>query len=176
MERHDLWSVDRVLRNVRAIALIAIVVTIAVDQATKEIVRQWVPLHDSITLVPGLLNLTHVRNTGAAFGILNAADFPFKPAVMTGIALIALIALAFYASQSASQGILAQLGLAFIVGGALGNLIDRVMAGHVTDFLDFYWRAHHFWAFNVADSAITVGAGLLLLDMLGFGRNVSETA
>ena len=165
----------RVLRSVRAIAAVTVVVTIAADQATKEIVRQLVPLHDSINLVPGLLNVTHVRNAGAAFGILNAADFPFKPAVMTGVALIALIALAFYASQSASQGILAQLGLAFIVGGAFGNLIDRVMAGYVTDFIDVFWRAHHFWAFNVADSAITVGASLLLLDMLGFGRNVSET-
>ena len=159
--------------RIRGIAVVAAAVIVVADQVTKTMVRHLVPLHDSITLVPGVVNLTHVRNTGAAFGIFNAADFPFKPAVMTGIAIAALIALAFYASRSASHSLAAQLGLALILGGAIGNLIDRVALGYVIDFVDVYWRTYHFWAFNVSDAAITVGAGLLLIDVLG-GRNVSD--
>lgn len=147
---------------------------VAADQAIKALVGELLPLHASVNVVPGLLDLTHVRNTGAAFGLLNAADFPFKTAVMTAVATTALLAIAIYASRSASQSTMAQVGLALVLGGAVGNLIDRAVAGYVIDFVDVYWRDYHFWAFNVADSAITIGAGLLILDMLGVGRNVSD--
>ena len=70
---------------------------------------------------------------------------------------------------------IARLGLALIIGGAAGNLIDRVVAGSVVDFVDVYWRSHHFWAFNVADSAISVGVTIMILDMLGTGAHVSKT-
>ena len=151
--------------------------TIAVlDQGTKALVHELLPLHASVTVVPGVLDLTHVRNTGAAFGILNAADFPFKSAVMAGVAAVALLAIATYAVRSTSHGRTAQIGLGLILGGAIGNLIDRVMTGYVIDFVDVYWRSYHFWAFNLADSAITVGAAFLILDMLVLGRNVSATA
>ena len=116
------------------------------------------------------LDLTHVQNTGAAFGLLNAASFPHKPLVMIGIAAIALVAIAAYATQLGFHERLARFGLCLILGGAFGNLIDRAFAGHVVDFVDVYWGASHFWAFNVADAAITVGAALVLLDMIGIGR------
>ena len=160
--------------EVKAYARPVEVVTIAsvffLDQVTKLIVRQTMPLHDSVNVIPGLLDLTHVQNTGAAFGILNAAEFPYKPAVMIGIAAIALVAIAAYGTQLGFHERLARFGLSLILGGAFGNLIDRAVAGHVVDFVDVYWGASHFWAFNVADAAITTGAVLVLLDMIGLGR------
>ena len=143
---------------------------VALDQITKLIVRQTLPLGDSRSIIPEFLDLTHVHNTGAAFGLLNAADFPYKPAVMIGIAAVALVAIAAYATQLGFHERMARFGLALILGGAFGNLIDRAVAGYVVDFVDVYWGATHFWAFNVADSAITLGAILVLLDMIGIGR------
>jgi signal peptidase II len=145
---------------------------VVIDQVTKEIVRRTLPLHgEPAQIIPGLLDLTHVQNTGAAFGLLNAADFPYKAAVMIGIAGMALIAIAAYATQLGFHERLARLGLALILGGAFGNLIDRAIFGHVVDFVDVYWGSAHFWAFNVADAAITIGAALVLLDMIGLGRS-----
>ena len=145
-------------------------VVVGLDQLTKFVVRRTLPLGDSRSIIPDLLDLTHVHNTGAAFGLLNAADFPYKPAVMIGIAAVALVAIAAYATQLGFHERMARFGLALILGGAFGNLIDRAIAGYVVDFVDVYWGATHFWAFNVADSAITIGAILVLLDMIGIGR------
>ena len=148
---------------------------VVLDQATKAIVRATLPLHDSVELVPGFLSFTHVRNTGAAFGLLNGIDFPFKTAVMSLVALTALVAIGVYAVKTSIPQPTAQIGLALVMGGAVGNLIDRVTAGYVIDFVDVYWRGWHFWAFNVADAGITVGASLLILDMIWMDRHVSET-
>ena len=152
------------------------VVIIVLDQLTKAIVRAALPLHSSVTVIPGLMDFTHVRNTGAAFGILNASNFPFKTVLIGLIAVGALIGVGMYAASLARHEILARVGLALIIGGAAGNLIDRAIVGSVVDFVDVYWRTHHFWAFNVADSAITVGATVMILDMLGIGAHVSKTA
>jgi signal peptidase II len=116
-----------------------------------------------------------VRNTGAAFGFLNAADFPFKTGVVALIHTGAMIAVGVYAASLAHHQLIARAGLALIIGGAAGNLIDRIVMGSVVDFVDVYWRTHHFWAFNIADSAITVGVTIMILDMLGIGTNVSKT-
>jgi signal peptidase II len=151
--------------------IITILAVVGIDQLTKLIVRQVVPLHEAINVIPGLLDLTHVQNTGAAFGLLNAAEFPYKPAIMIAIAAIALIAIAAYGAQLGFHERMARLGLSLILGGAFGNLIDRAFVGHVVDFVDVYWGTSHFWAFNVADAAITIGAILVLLDMIGLGRH-----
>ena len=111
-----------------------------------------------------------------AFGLLNTAVFPFKTAVIAVIATAALLGVAGYAARLAPQQRLARIGLALIIGGAAGNLLDRVVAGSVVDFVDVYWRTYHFWAFNVADSAISVGVGIMILDMLGLGTDVSKAA
>lgn len=145
------------------------------DQATKAMVKARLPLHDSVTVIPGFFDLTHVRNTGAAFGMLNNIEFAYKPAVMVAVALIALGAVASYALTLPAAQRIARYGLALILGGAAGNLIDRATMGYVVDFVDVYWRGVHFWAFNVADSAITVGVVLMLLDVVGVGR-APETA
>lgn len=150
------------------------VLVVVLDQATKALVRARLPLHESVTVIPGFFDLTHVRNTGAAFGMLNSVDFEYKVLVMVFVAVIALGAVASYALTLPPDQRMARLGLALILGGAVGNLIDRATAGFVVDFVDVYWRGVHFWAFNVADSAITVGVVLMLLDVLGVGR-VPET-
>jgi signal peptidase II len=139
---------------------------VALDQATKALIRSRFELHESLEIIPGFFNLTRVHNYGAAFGLMNAADFPFKTVVLTVIAAVALLALTVYASTLPLEQRLARVGLALIVGGAAGNLIDRLGAGYVVDFVDVYWRDWHFWAFNVADAAITVGVAFMILDLL----------
>ena len=122
------------------------------------------------------MDFTHIRNTGAAFGMLDATAFPFKTTVIALIATAALIGVSLYSASLAAHQMLARIGLALIVGGAAGNLIDRIWMGSVVDFVDVYWRTYHFWAFNVADSAITIGVTVMILDMLGLGTHVSKTA
>lgn len=147
---------------------------VVLDQATKALIKARLPLHESVTVIPGFFDLTHVRNTGAAFGMLNSVEFAYKPVVMIAVALVALAAVASYALTLPAEQRVARYGLALILGGAVGNLIDRATMGYVVDFVDVYWRGVHFWAFNVADAAITVGVVLMLLDVLGVGR-VPET-
>jgi signal peptidase II len=147
---------------------------LACDQAAKALVRWGLDLHESATIVPGLVDLTHVQNTGAAFGILNATDFPFKSALMLTVALLAFVAIAYYTARLAAHETFARVGLTMVLAGAIGNLIDRALAGSVTDFVDLYWGSWHFWAFNVADAAITIGAVLVILDLLFAGRHASR--
>ncbi len=158
----------------RRLELLVPVVVVIVDQITKWLVRTRVPLHSSVPVIPGFLDITHVRNTGAAFGFLNGVDFPGKPLVIAVVAICALAGIAFYSGHIAGEKLLPRLGLALIIGGAAGNLVDRVFLGSVVDFVDAYWQGFHFWAFNVADSAITVGVILMILDMIGAGTHVSH--
>ena len=155
---------------VRPLEVAAIGTIVAVDQLSKFLVRSTIPLYAKRVIIPSLLDFTHVQNTGAAFGLLNAADFPFKTALMIAIATLALVAISIYARQLGAHEKLSRYGLALILGGAFGNLIDRALAGYVVDFVDVYWGEAHFWAFNVADAAITIGAILVLLEMVGSGR------
>src|SRR5207247_7188904 len=129
----------------------------------------------SVTMIPGLMDVIHIRNAGAAFGILNTVEFPLKTVVIAVIATAALIGVGMYAASLARHQLVARTGLALIIGGAAGNLIDRVVAGSVVDFVDVYWRTWHFWVFNVADSAISVGVTVMILDMLGLGAHASNT-
>ena len=150
------------------------VVIVLLDQLTKAMVRRTLPLHESVAIIPGMMDFTHIRNTGAAFGFLDGVDFPFKTVVIAVVATAALIGVAWYAAGLAHHQTLARAGLALIIGGAAGNLIDRVIAGSVVDFVDVYWRTHHFWAFNVADSAISCGVAMMILDMIGVSRHASN--
>ncbi|MFN8062911.1 MAG: signal peptidase II [Vicinamibacterales bacterium] len=148
---------------------------VVLDQLTKWLVRRTIELHDSVEIVPNFLNLTHVRNSGAAFGFLNGVDFPFKSVVIVVVAVVALAAIALYARQLGAETLTARVAFGLVLGGAVGNLIDRATAGYVVDFVDAYWGAVHFWAFNVADSAITVGAILMLIDLVRTRAHVSST-
>lgn len=148
---------------------------VLLDQLSKALVRAMIPAHDSVTVIPGLLNLTHVLNSGAAFGFLNASDFPFKTVVIAMLAVCALVAIGVYAVSFGTETAITRYSLTLILAGACGNLIDRARTGAVVDFVDVYWQNWHFWAFNVADSAITIGAVLLIFDMLRAGRHVPTT-
>jgi signal peptidase II len=151
--------------------IVAIIVIL--DQVTKALIRARFNLYDEVEVIPGLLNLTRVHNFGAAFGMLNAADLPWKSVILGIVAAGALVGLASYAAALPESQRVTRIGLAFIIGGAAGNLVDRLMLGYVVDFVDFYWGGWHFWAFNVADAAITAGVTLMILDLIGVrGRSV----
>ncbi len=139
---------------------------VVLDQLAKALVRATFELHESLEMIPGFFNLTRVHNYGAAFGLMNSVDVPFKTALLSVVAAVALATLAVYAAKLPADQRFARFGLTLIVGGAAGNLIDRVSAGYVVDFVDVYWRGWHFWAFNVADAAITVGVAFMILDLL----------
>ena len=150
----------------RSLELLVVAGIAVADQLTKLLVVTELGLLQTVTVIPVLLNLTHVRNSGVAFGILNSAEFAFKPALMAIFALGALVGVGLYATQLPLGHRWARAGLALILGGAAGNLLDRARQGYVVDFVDVYWRSWHFWAFNVADAAITVGVAILIVDLL----------
>lgn len=150
----------------RRLELLVVAGVVIADQIVKAMIRGRLALHDSLELLPGWLSLTRVHNTGAAFGMLNAADFPFKGLVVLLFAAAALGGVAWFASGIPLRDRVARTGVAAVLGGAVGNLIDRATYGYVLDFVDASWRGWHFWAFNVADAAITVGVIFLLLDAL----------
>jgi len=134
------------------------------DQLTKLYIDRNMQIFQSIPVIDGLFNITYVRNKGAAFSFLSHASWrlPFFIAISTIAAVVIVIAF----NRLRSDQRLAQLSLSMIFSGAVGNLIDRVRRGEVVDFLDVYWRTHHWPAFNVADSLICVGVAMLALDML----------
>lgn len=154
----------------RRAELWTVLAVVALDQATKALIRARFDLFDSVTVIPGWFNITRVHNTGTAFGMLNGVDFPGKTAALSLLAAAALVGLAWYAATLPDDQWLTRWGLAGIVGGAAGNLIDRIAAGYVVDFVDVFHNGWHFWAFNVADAAISIGVALMVLDILGVTR------
>ena len=160
----------------RRLELTLAATVVILDQLTKAMIRPALALHESREVIPGFLDLTRVHNTGAAFGMLNSADFPFKTVVLSLVALVALGGVAWYAATVPLSDRLARLGIAGVLGGAIGNLIDRARSGYVLDFVDAYWGDWHFWAFNVADAAITVGVIFMILDILGLGKRSNGQA
>lgn len=160
----------------RKLEVIVALSVVVLDQITKAMVRPALALHESVEVIPGFLDFTRVHNTGAAFGMLNAVDFPMKTLVLSLVAFVALGGVAWYAATVPLTDRLARLGVAGVLGGAVGNLIDRASTGYVLDFVDAYFGTWHFWAFNVADAAITMGVILMILDMLGLGRRSENRA
>jgi len=137
------------------------------DQWSKGLVTRTMEVHQSKTIITDVFDLTYVRNTGAAFGLFASVDSSIKAILLNSIAVIVFLIVSAYALRSSHKSVRLQVGLALILGGAVGNLLDRVRFGYVVDFLDFSISGHHWPAFNVADSAICIGVGLLFLDMLG---------
>jgi signal peptidase II len=144
------------------------------DQLTKALVRQHVAVFDSRPVIDGLVDIVHVRNYGVAFGVLNDMDLPYKEWITVLLALAALGGIAIYMRHVPAEERMARVGLSLILGGALGNLIDRARQGYVVDFVDVYWGQWHFWAFNVADASITIGAILVFLDLVFGKRHASH--
>jgi signal peptidase II len=139
------------------------------DRLTKNWIEKTVELNSSYTVIPGFFDIVHTKNRGAAFGMFAGADHPLRTFLLVGVSLAVLLFIAIALLRPGKAGVAASmltvLGLTLVLGGALGNVYDRIVYGEVTDFLEFYWRDYRFAAFNVADSAITTGAGLLILDM-----------
>lgn len=145
--------------------LIAVLV-IALDRLSKWLVSQKIVLHDSINVLPGFFHLTHVENRGAAFGLFSESPSEWKIAVLILFSLVALAVVSTLLWKNSHVMNSTGFGLALILGGAIGNLWDRLLDGHVVDFLDFSVGGYHWPAFNVADSAIVVGALLLVAEIL----------
>jgi len=140
-----------------------IAVVVILDQLTKWWVVNGFVLYESKVIIAGFFNLTYITNTGAAFGILAGAQNWWRQAFFTVIGITAMGVILYFYHKYGKNDKLYGLGLALVGGGAIGNLIDRTLQGSVVDFLDFHIGTHHWPAFNVADSAIFVGVGILLV-------------
>jgi signal peptidase II len=140
---------------------------IVLDQLTKIIVDRTMPLHHSIPIVDGFFSLTYVRNTGAAFGIFAGSHEVFRLPFLIGVSILAIGFILVMLKRLRNDATGLVTALTFILGGAIGNLIDRVLHGEVIDFLDVYYSNYHWPAFNLADSFITVGVTITLFYLVG---------
>ena len=152
--------------TLRKYVLLIAGVVLAFDRLSKWIIAETIPLHDSITVIPGLFKLTHVTNGGAAFGLFSESPSELRIVFLIFFSLLALVvvsALLWRHTQGLNSTAFA---LSLILGGALGNLWDRILNGHVVDFLEFYIGQYVWPDFNIADSAIVVGAAVLMVEIL----------
>ena len=151
----------------KAVVLITTVgFVVLLDVITKAYVASTLFLHESFAVIEGFFNITYVRNPGAAFGLLATASPGFRAFFFLSVTAVAIILMLYYIGKSRADEMLETFSLSLILSGALGNMIDRVRFGEVIDFIDIYIRSHHWPAFNVADSAISVGAVLLIFSLL----------
>lgn len=144
---------------------------VILDQITKYYVDASMRLHESIPVIDGLFSITHVRNPGAAFGFLADASPVFRAIFFVAVTVLAIFLVLHYIWKSRAEEPRLTFALSLILSGAVGNLIDRVRLGEVIDFLDVYIGAYHWPAFNVADSAISVGAVILLIEIIRGGKD-----
>ncbi len=151
-----------------------LLVSFILDQWTKNIVINTIPIGRSVE-VTSFLNWVHTKNRGAAFGMFHEASETFRIFLFGGMTLLCLVFLGYWLGTTPLNQRCQRWGLSLIMGGALGNVYDRVVHGHVTDFIDFHAAGWHFWAFNIADSCITVGVSLMFIAMLLERREKSST-
>jgi signal peptidase II len=148
-----------------SVPLVSALLLGAADQASKAWAVRNLPLYDPRELVQGFFGLVHVRNRGVAFSLLSNLDPGWVHPFLILATVLAMGAVLAYIAYLPCRGA-APVGLGLILGGAIGNLIDRARLGYVVDFLDLYWRGHHWPTFNVADIGISVGVALLVIDMV----------
>ncbi len=148
---------------------------VVLDRITKWLVATQITLHDSVNVIPGFFKLTHVENHGAAFGLFDESPTQWKIGALILFSLVAMVVVATLLWKNSHAMTATGVGLALVLGGAVGNLWDRLFAGHVVDFLDFYIGGYHWPAFNVADTAIVIGALLLLGEIL-FAKSPNQEA
>ncbi len=145
-----------------AIFIPLLVVGLALDQVSKLLVLSRLPLGGQVPLIPGFLNLVHIHNKGAAFGLLSGWSAEFAWLFFVAVTVVVLVVLGYLLWRLPDDHWATALGYSLVLTGALGNLIDRVRLGEVVDFVDVYWRRYHWPAFNVADSLVCVGVGVLV--------------
>jgi signal peptidase II len=143
-----------------------VLAVLAADQASKYTIERFTTQNSIYVLLPGLLNLIHTRNPGVAFGFLADAESPWITTVVLLFSAAVMVFLVWLLAAGRAGGRWGQAGMALILGGAAGNMLDRLLHRSVTDFIDFYLLDHHWYTFNVADSAIVIGASLVLLELL----------
>ncbi|MBM3774544.1 MAG: signal peptidase II [Acidobacteria bacterium] len=160
----------------RSLAFSIAAVVFAFDRVTKWIIRVQVSAFDRHPVIPGFFDIVHSENRGAAFGLLSEASPQWRALLLVGVSLLALGIVGGMLWNASRLDRPTFYGLALIFGGALGNLFDRILHGQVTDFLEFYVGEYVWPAFNVADSAITIGCGLLLLSLVKPRRQVARTS
>jgi signal peptidase II len=136
------------------------------DQITKLLVDHWMSLYHSVPIVPNFIHFTYVRNTGAAFGFGAGSRSSLRISFFVLVSIVAIGCIFYLLKNLRSEQTSLTVSLSLILGGAIGNLIDRLRLGEVIDFIDLHWYDLHWPAFNIADSAITIGVGLLLITML----------
>jgi signal peptidase II len=156
----------RILQKRNILFLAITVLVVLLDQATKVWIISTLGLHEGFPLIDGFFSIVHVRNPGAAFGFLAGAPPLFRYLFFIAVTVAAIVLILHYLRVSRIEEPSLVSALALILAGAVGNLIDRIRFGEVVDFLDVYIGSHHWPAFNVADSAITVGAGVLMAALL----------
>ena len=150
----------------RLVPFLIAAAVVLLDRITKAAIKSHIGAYDTITVIPGLFNIVHTENPGIAFGMLSNATGAWRSVLLIGFSAAVLVAISVMLLRPGGQrDSVLRTALAFILGGAFGNLYDRIVNGTVTDFVEVHAGQHYFPAFNVADSAITVGACLLLLDM-----------
>jgi signal peptidase II len=152
--------------SARAVYLLIVVVVVVLDRWTKHLVALRIRLYANIQVIPGFFRLTHTENTGAAFSLFADSTAPWKTGLLIGFSVIALIVVSALLWKNHHTHIATGVGLSLIMGGALGNLWDRLARGRVVDFLLVYVKQYQWPVFNLADSAIVVGAGLLIVEIL----------
>lgn len=148
---------------------------IIADQATKAIVQQKFYLGETVPVIEGLFHFTYVRNPGAAFGMFGYAHDWIRVPLFFGVPVIACFWLLYLIWKTRNTSTIQCLAYSLIFAGAVGNLIDRFSMNYVVDFLDFFWKTHHFPAFNIADSSITIAAILLIYETL-FAHKKTDSA
>ncbi|OFW10548.1 MAG: signal peptidase II [Acidobacteria bacterium RIFCSPLOWO2_12_FULL_59_11] len=154
----------------RSAYLLAASAVLVLDQITKAVILARFSKETMIPVIPGLFRLVRVENRGMAFGLLADSSSGFLFGLLVVLSVAALCLVSFLLWRNPLSPAYSAAGLALILGGAAGNLVDRIARGKVVDFLDFYIGSYHWPAFNVADSAIVIGAGILLLELLGIRR------
>ena len=161
------------MKHKYSLPIIVCMAILLLDQWTKNMVVQALPLYRRVSLIQGFFNLTHVRNTGGAFGIFGGERGGLGSILFVVVSLIAIGAIVFLFFKIKENEKTLAFSFSLILSGAVGNLIDRLRYGEVVDFLDFYLSSYHWPAFNVADSAICVGIGLMALEFLKGDRKRS---
>ena len=149
----------------RAIILIVFLISLILDQLTKYLIQTKMVLHQSITISENFFHITYILNKGAAFGILSDRSESFRTPFFIVISILAIAGLIYFFIAYAKNSILNQLAITLILSGAVGNLIDRFALGVVRDFIDLHWYDIHWPAFNIADTSISIGTGLLILGL-----------
>jgi signal peptidase II len=162
------------MNDLRFKAYGAALAVFAVDRFTKWLIESHVSFSDTFRVIPGFFDIVHSENRGVAFGLFNDGATNWSTGLLSLFALIAVLVIAALLWNGARLDRLSLAGLSLILGGAAGNLFDRIVWGHVTDFLEFYIGDYHWPTFNLADSAIVIGSGLLLIELLRAKRQTAN--